>query len=170
MRVNAFFLFLLSASVSIASAEVFGQNAQISEGVRVMALSSKDRAGGLRYYINSQPPISAYMGDTKLFKGEADLLSFFQSLPPDVQRRGLWVTPPGLPENQTEEDRNRVGLLVQEARKQKVLMYVCAAADLGGRSGLVGWECTQESPSRGAQKLRCIPRDKPHLGHPRWDC
>jgi hypothetical protein len=162
--------FLMSVSVSMVSAQVFGQNAQISEGVRVMAPSSKDGSGGIQYYINSQPPVSAYLRDTKLFKGEADLLSFFRSLPAGVQERGLWVTPATVRELQTEEDRQRINRLVGEARKQNVVAYICAVADLGGPSGLAGWECTQESPSRGSEKLRCIPRDKPHLGHPWWDC
>jgi len=164
-----YFALLLGLACVLAALPTRSQT-QISEGVRVMAPIGEAGLGGTQYYINPQPPISAYLADTKLFASAVDLLKFFQSLPSGIQERGIWVTPPGLSESQTEDDRNRIRLLVQEAQKRKVLTYVCAAADLGGRAGLVGWVCTQESPSRGSQTLRCVPRDKPHLGHPWWDC
>jgi len=168
------FLLLLGIGLVLAASPARSQSPQISEGVRVTSQVGKIGFGakGSPYLVNAQPPIYPYMGgaDTRLFDGEADLLKFFQSLPPDIQRRGLWVTPVGVPELHTEQDRNRISQLVQEARKKKVLTYVCTAADLGGRSGLVGWECTQQSPSRGSVTLRCKPRDKPHRDHPWWDC
>jgi len=126
---------------------------------------------GSPYMIIRQPPIHSYMteGDTRFFDVDADLLNFFQSFSPDIQGHGLWITA-GLAELLTQKDRDRLTGLVQAARRQKVLVYVCMAADYGGRSGLVGWECKQRSPSDVAATLHCVPRDQPHRGHPWWDC
>lgn len=146
---------------------------QISEGVRVMSRVAERGFGpkGSPYMIIRQPPVYSYMteGEVRFFDADADLLRFFQSFSPDIQGRGLWVTA-GLAELLTQEDRDRLTGLVQAARQQEVRMYVCMVADYGGRSGLVGWECKQRSPSDTATTLRCVPRDKPHRGHPWWDC
>jgi hypothetical protein len=167
-------LFLSSASVSSVSAQALGQSAQISEGVRVMAQVGQTGFGpkGSPYMISPQPHIYSYMagGKDRLFDDAANLLKFFQSFPPEIQRRGLWLTPAGLAERDTQEDKNRLSQLVGEARRLGVLMYACSAAEHGGRSGLVAWQCAQQSPSGRSQTSLCIPRDKPHLGHPWWDC
>ncbi len=144
---------------------------QISEGVRAMAQIGSD-AKDRPYSVTRQPPIYPHMpaGDFRVFDGEAELLKFFQSFPREIRRRGLWITRAGPADLETEEDRRRLGRLIQQARSQGMLTYVCSAADYGGRSGLVGWECLRRSPANGSAPLRCVPRDEPHQGHPWWDC
>lgn len=165
---------LLGVVLAFAASPAQSQGLQISEGVRVTSQVGEVGFGpnGSPYMISPQPPIDAYMTDKndRLFDGAIDLLKFFQSFPHSVQRNGLWITPAGLAERQTQEDKKRLSQLIQAAHKQKVLMYVCAAGPSGRRSGLVAWECTQRSPSGASKTLRCIPRDKPHLDHPWWDC
>src|SRR5574341_2381253 len=111
---------LLALGLAAAALPAHSQTPQISEGVRAMAQVGKGGFGPKQspYMISRQPPIYPYMaaGETGLFDAETDLLTFFQSFPPEVQMRGLWITRAGLAERETQEDRNRLARLVEEAR------------------------------------------------------
>jgi hypothetical protein len=133
-----------------------------------MAVVQKDAP--MPYWITRQPPIFAYMSSgERLFASGAELLAFFQSFPPEVQKRGLWITRAGVAELETEEGRARLARLAEQAREQRVLMYDCTPVE-SSHAWLAAWQCRQRSPVESTVLLRCIPREKPHQDHPWWDC
>ncbi len=159
-----------------------GEVAQISDGLRVIMLTSLTLGKAplpASFVISRQPMIYDYISQQegqKVFKGEGELLSFFQNLPSKTQAKGLWITRSGNPAAQmdrTPDDQKRLTSLIQVASRTQMLMYVCNGDyPRDEKSMLVAWECRKETPTPDAEPIWCEPVPKQTFGkdHPLWEC
>jgi hypothetical protein len=164
---------LLATMLSSVAAAAAAQIPQISEGVRVMMSVGKGKFGPEenRYMLIRQPPLYTYLPPETIlfFNAESEVIAFFAQLPATLKSQGLWITRGGPVEMETAEDRQHLIQLVREARLKGLSLYVCEG-ELSGDSPLLAWACQIESPGSSRKGVLCAPREKPHLGHPWWDC
>jgi hypothetical protein len=164
---------LLGAALAPVAAPSDAQTPQISEGVRVMMSVGEGKFGPerKRYMLIRQPPLYAYLPPEtiRFFNAEREVVTFFEQLPATLKSQGLWITRGGPPGSDTAEDRQHLAHLVDEAKLKGLSLYVCVP-ELLGESSLVGWACQMAIPESSKEAILCTPRDRPHFGHPWWDC
>lgn len=146
----------------------------ISLGTRVMmqlAIQYEERrkAGKENPLYFREPEAVSIATNKPTFDDHLQLLNYFQNLPADTQKRGLWIK--RMARNLwIQKDAERLDTLTQQAQLRKISLFVCEPKENKTRSSwLVTWECEQVSPKRGVKTLSCEAMES--KGQPaRWEC
>ena len=78
------------------------------------------------------------------FSSHADLLTYFQSLPPSVRENGLWVYPTAWDRLWAQSDKDKLQELTFQAQSNSVLLFVCPLIETS--FGKAEFTCKKVSP------------------------
>jgi len=132
---------------------------QISFGTRVMMqvaiqYEERQKAGKENFMFYREPGTMTATTDKLTFDDHLQLLDYFQTLPADVQKSGLWIKRMAR-QLWTQPDMERLEMLTQNAKFRKTSLFLCEPKAPKNGSWLVIWECDQASPQSGMETISC---------------
>jgi len=132
---------------------------QISLGTRVMMqvavqYEERQKAGKENFLFYKEPETITAAPDKLTFDSHLQLLDYFQTLPADVQKNGLWIKRMAR-QLWTQPDTERLDKLTQNAKSRKTSLFLCEPKAPKNGSWLVVWECDQVSQQGSVHSISC---------------